>query len=199
MIEYTQSHTHIHHPTIDMTLTHTITPNIEYTQPNPNIQALDSFGRIAHYAGVFSATECEAVYSEGFELFGVLGSLISFMSDCSTAALRLAAKIMKDHALCFQHFRQHLWDAVATFSFSDKNEFWQLAMKVLKWRGYASDAALMVDITALQQRFARRNSRVAQVLGDLVKHRKALCAHHVSQIFTMMRIASAVAESTHSA
>ena len=124
------------------------------------------------------------------------------MSDCSSASLKLQDMEElrgKAHVLCFQHFRQHLWDAVATFNLRDKNEFWTLAMKVLKWRGYSDDEQLQGDILSLQRMHGARNDRVRQVLGDLMKYRMMLCCFHVSKVFTNMRIASSIAESTHSA
>lgn len=70
-------------------------------------------------------------------------------------------------------------------------------MKVMKWRGYATDAELVQDIEELQNRF--RNARLTVVLGDLMKHRHQLCIFHVSKFLTMMRVASSIAESTHAA
>ena len=128
----------------------------------------------------------------------MLEGLLTFMSDCSPASLKLATTILKRHVLCFQHFRQHLSDAVSSFSFEQKNEFWQLVMKVLKWRGYSSDDALVEGIAELQRIHGPRNVRVRQVLADLMRHRVALCAFHVTKVLTMLRIASSAAEATHS-
>lgn len=121
------------------------------------------------------------------------------MSDQSAASFKLEQYTNAVHTLCFQHFRQHLSDSIATFTLPDRTSFWSLAMKVLKWRGYASDDDLVADITQLQRRFAASNGRVAELLSTLHTHRQKLCMFHVSKVFTMMRIASSAAESTHSA
>lgn len=151
---------------------------------------------------MYAPSETAEVYLKGFTLFGLKDLLKTFMSDSSTASFKLArllADSLEAHALCFQHFRQHLWDAVAAFPYDLKSQFWTLAMKVLKWRGYADDAALMMDIMQLQHTFAPRSDRVATLLTDLVNLRQKLCMFHVSKVFTMMRVASSVAESVHSA
>ena len=137
------------------------------------------------------------MYKKGFDYFGITDILKSWMSDCSQASLKLETLLGLPHALCFQHFRQHLWDAVSTFDVPSKEAFWKLAMKVMKWRGYAADAELVQDIEELQNRF--RNARLTVVLGDLMKHRRQLCIFHVSKFLTMMRVASSIAESTHAA
>lgn len=122
------------------------------------------------------------------------------MSDSSPASFKLEQLLLgKFHTLCFQHFRQHLCDAIATFTLAERTSFWSLAMKVLKWRGYASDDDLTAEISDLQHRFAHVNDRVADLLSTLLRNRQKLCMFHVSKVFTMMRIASSAAESTHSA
>lgn len=163
-------------------------------------QAIDSFGRIVLYAGVYAPTEAAEVYKRGFELFGLATRLKGFMTDSSSASFKLEEELHGTfHTLCFQHFRQHLSDAIATFTFTERTSFWTLAMKVLRWRGYASDDALMADITDLQERFRHANARIADLLTTLVSNRQKLCMFHVSKVFTMMRIASAAAEAMHSA
>ena len=164
------------------------------------LQTIDSLGRIAHYAGAYAKTETAEVYRRGFELCGILPDV--WISDCSSASLKLETLDLwsdKVHILCFQHFRQHLWDAIATFNLVKKTRFWSMAMKIMKWRGYSSDDALVVDIQALQGEFNHENERVAQIMADLFRFRHKLCNFHVSQVFTNMRIASSIAESTHSA
>ena len=74
-----------------------------------------------------------------------------------------------------------------------------MAMKILKWRGYSTDDDLVADIRSLQAAFSNRNALVVQVLHDLLRFRQKLCNFHVSKLFTNMRIASSIAESTHSA
>ena len=74
-----------------------------------------------------------------------------------------------------------------------------MAMKIMKWRGYSSDDALVVDIQALQGEFSNGNERFFQIMADLFRFRHKLCNFHVSKVFTNMRIASSIAESTHSA
>ena len=163
------------------------------------LQTLDSLGRIVHYAGAYAKTETAEMYRRCFELCGFVPDV--WVSDCSSASLKLETLddwLHTAHVLCFQHFRQHLWDSIATFVLSDKTAFWSLAMKILKWRGYASDEDLLVDIRSIQASFANKNARVAQVLEDLVRFRTKLCIFHVSKLFTNMRIASSIAESTHS-
>jgi hypothetical protein len=148
---------------------------------------------------VYAPSESAEVYKKGFELFGLAALLKGFMSDSSPASFKLEQELLGTyHTLCFQHFRQHLSDAIATFTLAEKTPFWTLAMKVLKWRGYASDNALMADIIDLQQ-LAHHNARVAELIVTLVNQREKLCMFHVSKVFTMMRIASAAAEATHSA
>ena len=163
------------------------------------MQAIDSFGRIAQYGGVYAPSETAEMYVQGFTLFGVKELLLAYMTDASPASFKMERSLVgKFHALCFQHFRQHLWDAIATFSLDDKNTFWTLAMKVLRWRGYIDDTALMVDIQALIRLFAHRNQEIAKQLSFLEEHREKLCTFYVSKVFTMMRIASSTAESVHS-
>ena len=70
-------------------------------------------------------------------------------------------------------------------------------MKVMTWRGYESDADLLQDIEELRAEY--QNSRVQELLKDLTKYRFKLCIFHVSKIMTLMRVASSIAESTHSA
>jgi hypothetical protein len=162
-------------------------------------QTLDSLGRICHYAGAWAKTETCDVYKRGFYLFGIEELLEVWISDCSTASLKLATTYAnKRHVLCFQHFRQHLWDAVATFNLADKNSFWRLAMKIMKWRGYSCDNDLLGDIRQLKTLFPG-SARIQELLSDLEKYREKLCIFHVSKCTTMMRVASSIAESTHSA
>ena len=153
-----------------------------------------------HYAGAYAKSETAEVYRRCFELCGILPAV--WISDCSSASLKLETLGIwsgTDHVLCFQHFRQHLWDAIATFALNEKVRFWSLAMKILKWRGYSSDDELLADIRSLQGTFSSRNCRVAEVLDDLARFRSKLCNFHISKLFTNMRIASSIAESTHSA
>jgi hypothetical protein len=163
-----------------------------------SFKALDSLGRICLYGGAWTKTETSDVYQRGFELFALDRSLEVWLSDCSPAALKLATIYAdKKHVLCSQHFRQHLRDAIATFTLQNKTAFWSLAMKVMTWRGYESDADLLQDIEELRAEY--QNSRVQELLKDLTKYRFKLCIFHVSKIMTLMRVASSIAESTHSA
>jgi hypothetical protein len=82
-----------------------------------SMQAIDSFGRIAQYGGVYAPSETAEMYVQGFTLFGVKELLLAYMTDASPASFKMERSLVgKFHALCFQHFRQHLWDAIATFS-----------------------------------------------------------------------------------
>lgn len=149
---------------------------------------------------MFAPAETAEVYAKGFRLFGLWDKLETFMSDSSPASFKLEQILVgKNHTLCFQHFRQHLWDAAASFSLNDKSAFWTLAMKILKWRGYSDDDHLMSDIAELQRRFELRSDRMSTVLRHLLSNRHKLCMYHVSKTWTSMRIASSIAESTHSA
>ena len=71
-------------------------------------------------------------------------------------------------------------------------------MKIMKWRGYTGDAALLQDIQDLIRDFSD-NDRCRTLLIELRDLRTKLCIFHVSKICTMMRVASSIAESTHSA
>jgi hypothetical protein len=71
-------------------------------------------------------------------------------------------------------------------------------MKIMKWRGYNDDDALVRDIDALSTQYSV-HSRVCALLKDLKRQRAKLCIFHVSKVCTMMRVASSIAESTHSA
>ena len=165
------------------------------------MQTLDSLGRICNYGGAWAKTETSAVYQKGFDLFGVSNILEVWMSDNSTASVKLAAIYdaeSKKHVLCFQHFRQHLWDAIAAFNHADKKRFWTSVMMIMRWKGYRDDEALVQDIDALTADFFH-NARCRTLLNELKLYRTKLCIFHVSKVFTMMRIASSIAESTHSA
>lgn len=70
-------------------------------------------------------------------------------------------------------------------------------MKIMKWRGYKEDDAVVADITALSAQYSKY-ARVCVLLQDLQRGRVKLCIFHVSKVFTMMRVASSIAESTHS-
>lgn len=139
------------------------------------------------------------MYQKGFELFGLTDILEVWLSDNSTASDKLAAVYsLKRHVLCFQHFRQHLSDAIASFTHADRKYFWTNIMKIMKWRGYGHDDAIVQDIDALSAKYSTYG-RVCTLLQDLKKLRAKLCVFHVSKFFTMMRVASSIAESTHSA
>ncbi len=71
-------------------------------------------------------------------------------------------------------------------------------MKIMKWRGYSVENDLLQDIQQLRALFPF-NERVQALLLDLEKYREKLCIFHVSKFVTMMRVASSIAESTHSA
>ena len=162
-------------------------------------QALDSLGRIVHYGGAWAKEETSNVYQRGFDLFGITPILQSWMSDAHQSSFKLETVLGVPHMLCFQHFRQHLWEAVLTFDVARRDAFWKLAMKVMKWRGYATDNDLVADISELQRFVSVGTARLQVVLTDLLKHRHQLCMFHVSKVFTMMRVASSIAESTHAA
>ena len=162
-------------------------------------QTLDNLGRICLYGGAWAKTETAAVYQKGFDLFGISQLLEVWISDNSKAAAKLASTYAaKVHVLCFQHFRQHLWDAIASFTHEAKKNFWNKVMKIMKWRGYTNDEALVHDIDALASEF-NRHERCRELLTELKKLRTKLCIFHVSKICTMIRVASSIAESTHSA
>jgi hypothetical protein len=156
-------------------------------------------GRICHYGGAWAKSETSAVYERGFDLFGISNLLDVWISDNSKAAAKLAATYeRKRHVLCFQHFRQHLWDSIATFNHQVKKSFWSKAMKIMKWRGYSDDATLLQDINSLIAE-CEPGSRCRELMIELRDLRRKLCIFHVSQCCTMMRVASSIAESTHSA
>ena len=80
------------------------------------------------------------MFEKGFKLFGLTDILEVWISDNSSAADKLAALYSsKRHVLCFQHFRQHLSDAIASFSHAERRHFWSNIMKIMKWRGYNDD------------------------------------------------------------
>ena len=156
-------------------------------------------GRICLYGGAWAKTETAAVYLKGFDLFGISQLLEVWISDNSKAAAKLASTYAaKVHVLCFQHFRQHLWDAIASFTHEAKKTFWNKVMKIMKWRGYRDDHALLHDINALILDCVPE-SRCHELVTELKHLRQKLCIYHVSQFCTMMRVASSIAESTHSA
>lgn len=66
------------------------------------------------------------MYKKGFDYFGITDILKSWMSDCSQASLKLETLLGVPHALCFQHFRQHLWDAVSTFDVPSKGSLLEI-------------------------------------------------------------------------
>ena len=68
----------------------------------------------------------------------------------------------------------------------------------MKWRGYRDDHALLHDINALILDCVPE-SRCHELVTELKHLRQKLCIYHVSQFCTMMRVASSIAESTHSA
>ncbi len=163
------------------------------------LQTLDSIGRICNYGGAWAKSETSTVYEKGFTAFGLSELLEVWLSDNSSASVKLALKyVAKKHVLCFQHFRQHLWDAISSFNHLDKSRFWNRVMKIMKWRGYTSDDALLQDIMDLVSDFSA-NQRCHTLLIELKDLRRKLCIFHVSKICTMMRVASSIAESTHSA
>ncbi len=155
-------------------------------------------GRICLYGGAWAKTETAAVYQKGFDLFGISPLLKVWISDNSSAAAKLASMYEAVHVLCFQHFRQHLWDAIASFTHVAKKAFWNKVMKIMKWRGYPNDDALLRDINALILE-CEAGSRCHELVLELKELRTKLCMHHISKCCTMMRVASSIAESTHSA
>ena len=160
---------------------------------------MDSLGRICLYGGAWAKSESSAVYERGFELFGISDLLEVWISDNSKASAKLAATYaQKRHVLCFQHFRQHLWDSIASFNHQVKKSFWSKVMKVMKWRGYSDDATLLQDINSLIDE-CEPGTRSHELMIELRDLRTKLCIFHVSQCCTMMRVASSIAESTHSA
>ena len=130
-------------------------------------QALDSLGRVVYYGGAWAKEETSDVYRKGFDLFGITEILESWMSDAHQSSFKLEGLLRVPHLLCFQHFRQHLWEAILTFDVPQKDAFWKLAMKVMKWRGYATDDELAADISELQRCFVTASTaRLAVVLAS---------------------------------
>jgi hypothetical protein len=138
--------------------------------------------RICHYGGARAKSETSAVY-ERVDLFGISNLLDVWISDNSKAAAKLAATYeRKRHVLCFQHFRQHLWDAIATFNHQVKKSFWSKVMKIMKWRGYSDDATLLQDINSLIAE-CEPGSRCRELMIELRDLRRKLCIFHVSQCY----------------
>lgn len=145
------------------------------------MQTLDSLGRICLYGGAWAKSETAAVYEKGFDLFGLSEILEVWISDNSKAAAKLASiYATKRHALCFQHFRQHLWEAIASFTHVAKTRFWNRVMKIMKWRGYNDDDALLRDIDDMIGECAP-TSRPHELLLELKILRTKLCIFHVSK------------------
>ena len=120
-----------------------------------NSVCLDSFGKLACCGVLFTESESETSLEDLLQQCGIFAVLKTLISDESKASLSFILKNPSiAHLLCRWHWLKHFNTSMDHVTIQTKEQLLPKVMKVLKWRGYSSDQALMADITSLQREYA---------------------------------------------
>jgi hypothetical protein len=160
-----------------------------------NCVCMDSFGKLACCGVMFNESESESSITELLDECGILAILKTLISDESKASLAFILNHPQiAHILCRWHWLKHFNTSMDNVSINDKEAVTKRVMKVLKWRGYSSDDALLEDIRAIQRTYRSLNSKLASELKSLETLRVKLCSFHTLQSVCLGKSTSQLSE-----